>query len=259
MADLARFVGRDRQRLPELTSALPSLSWIELGRPDEDLLDVLGHINPKCARCWTSIRIDRALSELTEVLAIVHATIAHRFHQDERERIHIRRCTNATNPVIELLGRSIRGREDSNLTNGLRAWSDVQRRVIENLRDAEVEHLHPHAMRGRGEEQVARIEIAMNDALRVRVSKTIGRRAKELDHIEECASLVANRSTNGELVRERATFEPLEDHERNNEAGRRLPGSSGDTSNDVQVALRESIEDPTLITKTFLELLDERR
>ena len=123
----------------------------------------------------------------------------------------------------------------------------------------EIEHLHPHALRRRREEQIARVEIAVDDALRVRVAEAVRSGAEELDHLLERAALLTDRAADGEVVRERAPLHPLEDHVRDEGAGVRLPGACGDAPDDVEVALRQSVEDAALVAEALRELIDELR
>ena len=256
---LRRVLERDGEALPEIGSVGPALRGVERGRARERLLHLVGDVDAERARRGAAARIGGALCELTEMRSLDHVPIAERLDEDERERVHVRRNTHRTDPIVELLRRAVGRREDLDLADGLRARAHVEGAVVHQLRDAEVEHLHLHAvLRGR-EEEVAGIEITMRDALRVRVGEAVGGGAEELHHLVEGAPLLTERATDREIVLHRATFEPLEDHVRDERAGSgRLRGAGRDAAHHVQVALREPIEDAALVTEPLHERVDER-
>ena len=222
------------------------------------LLDLVGHVDAEPPRRGPAIGIDRLVREVAEVLALVHAAVAERLEEDEREGIDVGGRADLADRVVELLRRAVRGREDPDLSDRLRP-RDVERRLVEDLGDSEVEHLHPGALRARREEEIARVEIAMHDALRVRMAEAVRCGFEQLHDLLERAALLPDGAPDRELVRERAPLHPLEDHVRDDEPGLRLPRPGGDAADDVEVALREAVEDAALVAKALGELIDQRR
>src|SRR6185369_14346818 len=125
----------------------------------------------------------------------------HRFEEDERKRINVRRGADLAERVVELLGGAVGWGEDADLPDGVDPRADVQGGIVEDLRDAEVEHLHLRSLRRRREEEIARVEIAMNDALAMGVAEPVRGGPEELHDVRDAAPLVPDRSPDREFVR----------------------------------------------------------
>ena len=238
---------------------MPALRRVERGRANERLLDLVGHVDPERAGRGTTLRVGRRVHEVAQVRPFDDAPVAERLEENEREGIDVGGRADGADAVVELLRRSIRGREDLELPDGVRARAHVERAVVHQLGDAEVEHLHLQALRRVREEQVAGVEIAVGDALRMRKREAVGGGPEELHDLVDRPALLTAGAANREIALDRAPLEPLEDHVRHERAGRRRLGRAGsDAPYDVEVALREAVEDPALVTEPLHEGVDER-
>ena len=107
--------------------------------------------------------------------------------EDDAEREEIGPCVHGL--AADLLRRHV-GHRAQDLTHAgdrCRARADgracgIRRRIQRDLREAEVEHLHPAVV---GHHDVAGLEIAVHDAALVRGDEGVGQRDRELEHAGE--------------------------------------------------------------------------
>ena len=130
----------------------------------------------------------------------------------------------APGPIVELLRRPVRRREHPHVPDGPRRRPDRDRGVGQDLGDPEVEDLELDARRGAREKQVAGVEIAMHDALRVRVRQSVDGRIEQRDDLAQRPPVQPGLAPIVELLRQRLSLEPLEHGVRDERA--RRPGRS---------------------------------
>ena len=127
-----------------------------------------------------------------------------------------------------------------------RGAGDVFGRGVEALRDAEIEHLHDAAI---GHEDVRRLQVAVDDAVRVRALEGPRHRHEELDERARRELLLAQ-------LRHRLALEVLEHHERQalvladlvdrddvlERAARRRARLDHEAADDVRIVLEQELE-----------------
>ena len=132
--------------------------------------------------------------------------------------------------------------------------------IGDDLGNAEVEHLELGRPVRVGDEDVRRIQIAVNDALRVRERHRVGDRIEQAQDLGHGSPLLTALPSRAQLFGEGVALEPLEHHIGHQRAGGGGHGrAGGDGSRDVERAARQPIVDLALVAKASNERLDHRR
>ncbi len=109
-----------------------------------------------------------------------------------------------------------------------------------------------------GEEEVPRLQIAMDDPLRVRVGDRVGRGAEHPHDLVERPPAEPAGASILEIGDQRGALEPLERHVGDELAGERRHGrAAGHAPDDVEVPLREAVAEPALLAEALGERGDE--
>ena len=204
-----------RQRVPERRRVAKAFARIHGERAPEGALDAVGRGDTDRAERRPERRIGGFLEDGEEVIARERALPRHDLDEHEREREHVRPRPARAATLLELLGRRIPRAEHGHAAR-LRVVSGG--RVIQDLRDPEVEDLQRRAIAFADDHEVLGFDVAVRDLFGVRDREGRSRRAEETERRAEGSPRPPRAAPRSEIVGERTAFEPLEDEERHLDA-----------------------------------------
>ena len=252
-AALAVASHRVLQHAPKLAHVARAHGGVEAERAREHGLDRVAHEQPERARRGAAVRVERAHAHLDGRIARHRRPVGGELEHHEREREHVGVRRDGAEGVVDLLGRAVAGGEGAHAADR-RAAGAREHVVAHDLRDAEVEQLQARRAPCARDEEVRRVQIAVDDALRVRERDGLGDRVEQPHDVGQRTPALAALAPGAKLLGEGVPLEPLEHHvghARSRRGRGERPG--GDGARDVQAPRRESVVDAALVVEAQLE------